>query len=477
MSNGIIRSGLVLLLTLGCAAAGLVVTAGAMAQEQQQQPAYTYAEYNAYTAATKETNLEQRIKLLDDFVSKFPNSTLMPYVYQTYYQTYNQLKQYDKAIEYADKLVDSTDKTVDNGMRLTAIYAREVAFNYSFDEKAPDATAKAQKAHDDAVLGLKLLDQIVKPANTPQENFDKQKQTVAGLFTYTEGASALALKNYPEAEKAFHTSLTGDPNNAVTYFRLGLAYLSQAKDEAAAAPSPATTPPAATPPAGATPVAATQAPLPGPSAGQDDYLKGFWALARSIALRGPTEAQVRTYLQNQMLVFQKTGCQDLLTAQMNDLLQQATSTTSIDPPATYSIPSGAQLSQYLQSTNLFNIMQDLQSGGDRAKFVWLAVCGNEFPDVPAKVIEAAQSADGMDFHMFSGATPADIQGATAANEEVKVVNQPDAQRVAKDNIVRFTGTLASYDPAPNFMLHWDKASINVADIPAATAKKGRGERQ
>lgn len=486
MSRGIVRSGLALILTLLFSAAGFVVPAAAQAQQQQQQP-YSYAEYNAYTAATKETNPEQRVKLLDDFVSKFPNSSLMPYVNQAYYQSYNQLKQYDKAMLYADKVIDSTDKAVDNGMRLSAIYAREVAFNLSFNDKAPDAAQQAKQAYDYAAQGLKLLGQIVKPPNTPQATFDKQKQTVAGLFLNTEGAAALAMKNYPDAEQAFRSSLASDPGSAVTYFRLGVAYLSQAAQEAAAAPAPAAAPasPAATPapapapgaaPAGATPAAATTAPLPGPSAGQPEYMKGFWALARSIALKGPTEDQVRAYLQNQMLVYQKTACSDLLTAEMNDLLQQATSSNSLDPPANYSLPSAVQLSQYLQGSNLFNIMQDLQAGGDRAKFVWLAVCGNEFPDVPAKVIEASQSADGMDFHMYSGATPADIQGATTANEEVKVVNQPDAQRVAKDNIVRFTGTLTSYDPAPSFMLHWDKAQINTADIPAA-AKKGRGDRR
>jgi hypothetical protein len=137
------------------------------------------------------------------------------------------------------------------------------------------------------------------------------------------------------------------------------------------------------------------------------------------------------------------------------------------------MPSGAQLSQYLQSSNLFNIMQDLQAGGDRTNFVWLAVCGNEFPDVPAKVIDATPTADGMDFHMFSGATPDDIQKATTANEEVKVVGQPDAQRLQKENIVRFTATLTSYDPAPNFLLHWDKGKINSEDIPAP-GRKGKG---
>jgi hypothetical protein len=48
---------------------------------------------------------------------------------------------------------------------------------------------------------------------------------------------------------------------------------------------------------------------------------------------------------------------------------------------------------------------------------------------------------------------------------VKVVDQPEAVRVVKDNPVRFTATLASYDPDP-FLLHWDKGKVNPDDIPA-----------
>lgn len=195
-------------------------------------------------------------------------------------------------------------------------------------------------------------------------------------------------------------------------------------------------------------------------------MKGFWALARSVALKGPTEQQVRGYLQNQMLVYQKTACQDLLTNEFNQLLQMAQTTETVDPPATYNVPSGTQLTSYLTGSNLFTIMQDLQAGGDRANFVWLAVCGNEFPDVPIKVIAVTPTDTGVDMQVYTGSTGKDIQAATTANMEVKVVNQPDAQRVKKDDVVRFTGTLASYDPAPNFLLHWDKATINPADIPS-----------
>ena len=40
---------------------------------------------------------QNRVKLLDDFVTKFPNSTLMTYVDQLYLSTYNELKDYPES--------------------------------------------------------------------------------------------------------------------------------------------------------------------------------------------------------------------------------------------------------------------------------------------------------------------------------------------------------------------------------------------
>jgi hypothetical protein len=78
----------------------------ASAQDQSsQQPPYTIPEYNAYQAARSETNAQNRVKLLDDFVAKFPNSTLLPYIYQLYFSTYGELKDYPNVIKSADKLL------------------------------------------------------------------------------------------------------------------------------------------------------------------------------------------------------------------------------------------------------------------------------------------------------------------------------------------------------------------------------------
>jgi len=71
---------------------------------------YTMAEYNSYQAAAAEKNPTQQIKLLDDFVAKYPNSALLVYVYPLYYNAYSQLRNWQKVVEYADKLLALGDK-------------------------------------------------------------------------------------------------------------------------------------------------------------------------------------------------------------------------------------------------------------------------------------------------------------------------------------------------------------------------------
>src|SRR6202008_3559350 len=104
-------------------------------------------------------------------------------------------------------------------------------------------------------------------------------------------------------------------------------------------------------------------------------------------------------------------------------------------------------------------------------------CGLEFPDVPGKLIEVppgASAADPTVLHVTFVTSDAEFQAATTPNMEVKVVGQPEAAKLEKDNPVRFTGTLMSYDPDPAFMLHWDKAKVNEEDIPK---EKGKGAKK
>ena len=392
-----------------------------------QEKGYTRAEYDDYNACRAEKNPQQRAKCLDGFVAKYPSSTLLPFAYRDYYLAYNELKSYPQVIEYADREVTSTDK-LDAGTKLEALYLRALAFNNSFNEKAAESKQQATRARQAALEGLKALDQLQKPEGMTDEKFEENKKGPKVLFNYTAGYAALQMKDYKGAIDTFKAALAIDPTAAVTYFRLGVAYLQMDPPQ---------------------------------------YMDGFWALARSVALKGPGEAQVRAYLRNQLLRYQQTSCEKLLDGQMNELINLATN--SPERPATYDFPSAAELQKARDATT--NFIADLRAGGDKSKLIWLATCGLEFPEVVGKVIGVDTNASVV-LKLFTGATPEETEAGTTANMEVRLEGQPEAKRVHAGDPVRFSGTLAGYDPDP-FMLHWEKAKVNPEDIPEARPAPGK----
>ena len=90
-----------------------------------KQP-YTMAEYNSYQAAAAEKNPVAQVKLLDDFVAKYPNSALLNYVYPLYYRNYLAQKNFPKAIENCDKMLSLGDK-VTPGEKYEAYSYRAIA--------------------------------------------------------------------------------------------------------------------------------------------------------------------------------------------------------------------------------------------------------------------------------------------------------------------------------------------------------------
>ena len=394
-----------------------------------KQP-YTIPEYNAEQACGADKNPTSQVKCLDDFVSKYPNSNLLIYVYPMYYQAYAQLKNWAKVIESADKLVALGDK-VGPAEKYGALYARAFAFN---NLSAADQTAQAKGAMAAADEGLKYVPQLKKPDAVDDKAFDEQKKQVTIYLNGTAAQAALMLKDYPNAIKYYKAVLALNPDEAISNYRLGQAYLQS------------------TPP---------------------QPLDGFWYIARAVSSKSATQQQsttLKTYLRKVFANYQQAGCDNLVDAQMNELLQLAGSST--DRPSTYTVPSSTDLDNARKDMTIASVIADLKTGGDKAKITWLASCGLEFPDVPGKLIEitaGATEADPVDLKVAFVTSDAEFQAATTPNMEVKIVGQPEAGKLEKDNPVRFTGTLATYDPDPAFMVHFEKGKVNAEDLPKEKA--------
>jgi hypothetical protein len=396
-----------------------------------KQP-YTMAEYNAFTSCQGEQNPTAKIKCLDDFTSKYPNSALLIYVYPLYSQAYGQLKNYAKVMEYSLKL--AALPAVDAAGKFNAYYAYAAAYNALLTDKATaDATAKNadlnKASQANATLALKTLDDVKKPDTVTDDAWTAQKKTFQIFLNGIGAQASVNLKDYTSAISFYKAVLALKPDEAITSYNLGKAYL------------------ALTPP---------------------QTMDGFWAIARAVTSKGATEVQskqIKLYLRKLILNYQQAACDTLTDAELTELLQLASS--SPDRPDSYKLISATDLSAAQKDMTIASVVADLKAGGDKSKVTWLAACGLDFgaPGIPGKVIEVVPGTDAIVLKVAFVTSDAEFEAATIPNMEVKVVGQPDAARIEKGGAIHFTGTLVSYDPDPSFMLHWEKAKVNEEDIP------------
>jgi hypothetical protein len=430
---------------IGIACLGVALFAGtggtrlwATPQAAGAAPGYTLPEYNAYQAAHAETNPANKVKLLDDFVAKYPMSQLLKFVYGDYYLAYMAQKNYPKTFEYVDKEL-GLGETIDANARLTALVARSQAFLAGQADKSMQTPEVLTKARDAATDGLKALAAYQKPDKVTDEAFATQKKTIGLMLNSAGGTASNGLKDYKGAIGFYKATLALEPNDAVTHYRMATAYL---QDK----------PPAT--------------------------LDGAWELARAIDLKVQNDAQVRAYLRNQVLNYQQVSCDKLVDDEINNLLTLAM--TATERPASFTLPSADDLQKARDDTN--NLIPWLQEGGEHGKVMWLATCGLEYPDVAVKVLEA-DPGDGENVTLKvyrplaadPDAAGKEMEAASAPNMEVHVTGQPDAKKLMKDDQVRFTGTLSAYTQSP-FLLTWDMAKVNADDLkdaeaPAGTPKK------
>jgi hypothetical protein len=411
-----------------------------------QQPTYTLPEYNALQAAQAEKDPAAQIKLLDAFVAQYPNSTLMQYIYQLYYPAYYKVKNLPKAMEYIDKQIALGDKA-DVAQRVQAIaQARVTLFGQIYKKDAPDAHDQLVKERDAAQLGLKLLPDLQK-ANPAIK--DEQIKALTLTLDNAIAAADIELKDFAAAQQAYKAELALNANDPVASYRLGLAYLQ------------------ATPP---------------------QQLDGFWQLARAVDLKISDTDKVKDYLRKTIVNYQQPNCDSLVDAQLNELLQLAANAP--ERPATYSIPSAADIQKVAQTSTIISVIGDLGGGGDKTKLTWLAICGAEFPEVIGKIIDVKKFDNFVDIMVFTSASSDEIQAATTANMDVKVwtaappagaasgqiTPQPDVARVQKEDEIRFSGTLTSYDPSP-FLLHWDMVKVDPSTIPEKAGAPKRPPRK
>jgi len=405
--------------------AGLTApVAHAQAQAQQQ---YTTEEYNTcYTKPQAEADPQAKIKLLDECQAKYPNSTLNPYVYNFYVQTYAALKDFPNEIKFIDKMATLPNLDANSMFQTRVQRAQAYLQCANLPECSSPPSLKAET--DSAQQALNDLPKVQKPANMSDDQFATVKKQFTGILSQAIATAAYTAKDWAAAATAYKNLVALDPNDGGSWVRYGTSLLQE------------------NPP---------------------QTLDGMWVLAHSLSvLKPPQDAQVKTYLKGQIARYQQVGCDNLVDEEMAQMVTMAATTP--DRPSTFTLVSNDDLTKARNDTA--NFIGALRAGGDQGKTMWLATCGLEFPEVIAKVISVDAPADNaIVLHLCTGATPEETEGCKAANMDVKVADQPDAKRLQADDELRFDATLIGYEPNP-FMLHWDKGKVNPEDIPAPNEK-------
>src|SRR6266478_1298203 len=260
---------------------GLAVYAQAPAAGQDATaPKYTMAEYNAYQACAAEKAPAALLKCLDDFVSKYPNSTLLNSVYPLYYQAYSAQKNYAKMMESADKLAALGDK-VDALTRFNAYYSHVAAYSAMISDSAQKPAAAdpvlAKAAENAAAAALKTLADVKKPDNVAEDAWAKQLTQFKVFLNGVAAQAATVAKDCASAVADYKAVLALNPDDAISSYRLGLAYM------------------CLNPP---------------------QQMDAFWSIARAVTAKSATQAQsakVKDYLRKLIANYQGgTVCESLI---------------------------------------------------------------------------------------------------------------------------------------------------------------------
>jgi hypothetical protein len=161
------------------------------AQTESAPRTYTAAEYNAYQSVEAEQDPSRRARVIDDFISQFPKSALLIYVYPLCYETYLVLKNYPRVLACVDELVQLGEDTTPEA-RYKAFYEASVAYN-KLNSDDPELAVKAQKR---ALAGANLLSSLKRPDVLDPNEFEADKRRAAIYFDATAGRAAIAMKDY-----------------------------------------------------------------------------------------------------------------------------------------------------------------------------------------------------------------------------------------------------------------------------------------
>jgi tetratricopeptide (TPR) repeat protein len=184
-------------------------------------------ESQAFQSIQNELDPDRKMQFVNDFATKFPNSTLLTYAYFLAQGAALQKGDIDKVISYGEKSLALKPDNFNTLMIMTKILPLPQSLQ---NETNPDA--KLNEAEKDGEEALKLVNTLDKPAEETADAFQARKSQYlenihSGLgMVYLqrglEGLAGLDQQALGKAEAEYKLAVTATANpNPEDYFRLG----------------------------------------------------------------------------------------------------------------------------------------------------------------------------------------------------------------------------------------------------------------
>src|SRR6202162_1875344 len=178
------------------------------------------AEFDLFTAITKETDPKAKLAKIQQWEKDFPDTAFMAQRRTLLLTTYFQLGQAQQAVDVAKQILAVTPNDF-SALYITVTLTQSLAGQ----SPTPDVLDQGEKA------ATALLNVNDAPATLTAAQWATQKPQVQNLAHTTLAWIQLQRKNYPAAEGEYQKSLQINPNNGTIDFQLATAIYSE-KDPA-----------------------------------------------------------------------------------------------------------------------------------------------------------------------------------------------------------------------------------------------------
>lgn len=220
--------------------AGLLVAQApqqqAAPQQQPGQPApkkqpapKTKEEYDAYQKFWTAQDPDEKIKLAEEFLQKYPDSELKSFAYRKEMEAYQQKNDFSKMREFGEKVLEAEPNDA------IALILLATAIPERTRDTDLDRDQKLSAAEDYAKRALAAIDKLEKPSpQVTDEQWNQVRNDARSNAWAAMGLVSLQRKQYPPAEEAFRkaTQLQAQPD-PILWWRLGLSLeLSKKYEEA-----------------------------------------------------------------------------------------------------------------------------------------------------------------------------------------------------------------------------------------------------